>query len=106
MIKVSGTLPQLLKSDGALFGNESAKIGDPSLVFTIKEPGGHVRTLEVVEGITISKVALASRVCIGSKISLTFTKSGMSKEELARDPNYYVGKVSADDISVPDLCAN
>ena len=109
IIKISGTLPQILNSTGAIFDNDSVKIGEATLVFTIKEQNGHIRTLEVLDGRFISKVALISRVCVGSKFSMTFTvftASPGAKDLITSDPRYYVGKIIADDILVKEACLN
>lgn len=106
IIRISGTLPAILSSTGALFGNDSVKIGEQTLVFTIKEQSGHVRTLEVLDGRSISKVALLSRVCVGSKMSMIFTIVGSEEvEKLENDPKYYLGRVSADEILVKEDCS-
>ena len=105
VIKISGTLPQMLSSAGAIFGNESAKIGHFSLVITLKQVNGHIRTLDIMEGKSVTKAALLSRICIGTKVSFTATITSKSIEELRLDPTFHAGKVVADDILVPDPCS-
>ena len=36
VIKISGTMPTLVQSAGALVGNESVRIGDASLVYMVR----------------------------------------------------------------------
>jgi hypothetical protein len=38
---ISGTLPTIMKSAGAMFGNESVKLGDQTLILTVSTPNGH-----------------------------------------------------------------
>lgn len=105
IIKISGTLPQIMSSTGALFGNDSIKIGEATLILTIEEQNGHIRTLEVLDGRIISKVALLSRICVGSKFTMTFTIVDEEKD-LVNDPKYYIGKIVADDILAKEDCPN
>lgn len=115
VMAISGTLPQLLSSTGALFGNDSVKIGEPSLVLTLKEVGGHIRTLNVYDNRGITKAAVYSRICVGSKVSFTATvsviDSSTPKEkiekinrDLASNPYYYMGSEPADDLLIPEPC--
>ena len=104
IVKISGTLPQLMRSSGAVFGNESVRVGNASLILTVKADGGHIYTLEILDGYTVSKDALLSRICVGSKGSFTAALVDKSNEEEALDPSYYTGRESADDFIVPEPC--
>ncbi|KKT89111.1 MAG: hypothetical protein UW87_C0008G0024, partial [Candidatus Moranbacteria bacterium GW2011_GWC2_45_10] len=73
---------------------------------TTKESNGHIRTLEVLDGRSISKSAVLSRICIGSKFTMTFTISDLEPADLAKDPTYYIGKISADDMLLKESCQN
>lgn len=104
VVRISGTLPMIMSSTGAWFGNDSVKLGDPSLVLTLKESNGHIRTLGIVDGANVTKAVILSRICVGTKVSYTTVASGKSAEELALDPYYYAGTVPADDLLVPVPC--
>jgi len=102
VVKIYGTLPVLVTSSGALFGNESVRISGTSLVYMVKV-GEDILTINVLEGSKIPRESLIPRVCIGTKITFTVkivapTKSGKF------DPNHHAGSNSADDIGVAKPC--
>jgi hypothetical protein len=102
VVKIYGTLPALVTSSGALFGNESVRISDTSLVYMIKV-GEDIFTINVLEGSKIARESLIPRICIGTKITFTVkivapTKSGEF------NPNHHAGSNSADDIGVAKPC--
>jgi len=102
VIKVSGTLPSLVESSGALFGNESVRLANPSLVYMVRV-GNDIFTIGIREGQKISRITLVPRICVGTKISFVVreAKGGNNKEF---DPNHLAGSNSADDIGVPVPC--
>jgi hypothetical protein len=104
VIKIFGTLPGLVQSSGALFGNESVKINNPSLVYVVKV-GEDVYTLDVFDNYesSISKINLASRICLGTRISFT-VREGKNKDPNKFDPNFHAGSNRADDIGVAKPC--
>ena len=51
VMKEAGSLPGLLESSGAVFGNESVKLGEKNYALTIKGEDGNLYTAEVVESI-------------------------------------------------------
>jgi|GEM_PF-1912919 len=104
VVKISGALPQLLRSAGALTGNESVRLGEASLILTVKESDGHIRTLDVRDNGGVTKAAILSRVCVGTKVTYTVVVTKQSNEELALDPHYYTGRQAADDLLVPEAC--
>ncbi|OGM96907.1 MAG: hypothetical protein A3B86_00115 [Candidatus Yanofskybacteria bacterium RIFCSPHIGHO2_02_FULL_38_22b] len=102
VIKVSGTLPSLVESSGALFGNESVRLANPSLVYMVRV-GNDIYTLDIKEGNRISRITLVPRICVGTRISFMVreVKGGDNKEF---NPNHLAGSNSADDIGVPFPC--
>lgn len=107
VIKISGTLPLLLSSSGALFGNESVRIGDANLVLTVKKDDGKIVTLDIYDGRGISKANILSRVCVGTKISYMATLvKNKTDEELALNPLFHAGTSHANEILVPVPCVN
>ena len=105
VIKIFGTLPSLVASSGAFFGNESIKLGDQSLVYIVRSANGDIHTLNIVEGLNVSRVTLVARVCLGTKISfpVIFVEARPDGSE-KQDPNYHVGNARSDDILVPKPC--
>lgn len=104
VVDISGTLPLLMSSTGALFGNDSVKLGEASLILTIKEPNGHIRTLNVLNRWGITKAAVLSRTCVGSEVSFTVTVVDTSPKELAQDPYYHMSSIYADDLLIQRPC--
>ena len=105
VIKISGTLPSLVASSGALFGNESVRIGNQSLVYIVRANNGDVFTINIVEGLKVSRTTLVARVCLGTKISfpVIFVVAKPDGSE-KQDPNYHVGDANSDNILVPIPC--
>ena len=104
VIKISGTLPALLRSSGALFGNESVKLGDQTLVYMVKGDDGGLYTIEVIpdRGKQVSLVSIATRVCIGTKISFPIRerKDGKPSDDL----NPGSGSAYTDTIGISEPC--
>ena len=93
-----------MSSSGAMFGNESTRVGDPTLIITVKGKNGHIWTLDMLDGQTTTKAALLTRICVGSKVGITVANSGKTAEQLAVDPSRYGARVSADDMIAPEPC--
>ena len=102
VINIYGSLPGLVQSSGALFGNESVRINTPSLVYTIKV-GEDIYTLNIVEGYKVPRVTLVPRVCIGTRISFV-VRDIKAKDSKVFNPNHLAGSNSADDIGVAKPC--
>ena len=102
VVKVSGTLPSLVESSGALFGNESVRLAEPSLVYMVRV-NNDIYTLDIREGYKISRIILVPRICVGTKISFV-VRDVKDKGNKEFDPNRLAGSNSADDIGVPAPC--
>ncbi len=102
VVKVSGTLPTLVDSSGALFGNASVRLAYPSLVYTVKV-GEDIYTLDILESRRISRANLASRICVGTRISFVVRIVDWSNNK-GFDPNHHAGSYYADNIGVANPC--
>lgn len=100
IIRIYGTLQRILESTNALSGDVLSQLGNASLILTLKHDNGHIRTLDIRNGLNISKENLFGRICVGSIISFTVTIKDNSQGQLKSDPFYYAGGASADDIIV------
>ena len=98
--KISGTLPGLVKSSGAIFGNESVRLGDQTLVYTVKV-NDSVYTIDIPEAGQVSRVNLMTRVCVGTYVS--FPVRMVDKGTYIANPN--VGAVIPSDMHVPVPCS-
>lgn len=98
--KIYGTLQRILESTNVLSGDVLSQLGNASLILTLKHGNGHIRTLDIRNGLNISKENLFGRICVGSIISFTVTIKDNSQGQLKSDPFYYAGGASADDIIV------
>ena len=102
VIKISGTLPTLIQSSGALFGNESVKINGTSLVYTVRTTNGKIFTLNILEHSQIPRAALISRICLGTKVS--FMVQLVTEKEAENDPTIGVGSIYSKDFLVRKPC--
>jgi hypothetical protein len=101
VVKISGNSSGLTKSSGAMFGNESVRITDNSLVYSIRTGKGEIYTISVYEGEHVSRALIASRVCLGTGISFAVR---IIKGSASNTPNYHVGGESADKIFISEPC--
>ena len=69
--KEFGTIPTLMESRGALFGNESVKISDPTYGLVLQTNKGEY-TLTVKEGWHKPLPALAEAIKVGDKVRVTY----------------------------------
>jgi hypothetical protein len=106
VIKISGNLPALVPSRGALFGNDSVRVSpDLSLVYMVRSTAGQIYTLSIYEGTKVSRALLMGRVCLGTKISFPYVVSQYKNpDDRFSDPTYLVGAESSDDIFVREPC--
>ena len=105
VIKITGTLPALVQSAGAFFGNESVKWSDASLVYMVQTTDGSIHTLNIVERRQVPRATLLARVCLGTKVSFTAKLVNAAADGSEKnDPNYHVGSVYSNDILVPVPC--
>lgn len=102
VVNISGSLPGLVQSSGALFGNESVRISTPSLIYMIKV-GEDIYTLNILEGYKVSRVTLVPRVCVGTKISFV-VRDVKASDRKEFDPNRLAGDNTSDDIGVTVPC--
>ncbi len=105
VMKIAGSLPNLVSSP-ATFANDSVRLGDVSLVYTVKqESDNKLVTINVIEDSRLPRAALMTRICVGTKISYTVREHvGSDKWDFASDPYYYMGSNYSSDILVPEPC--
>ncbi len=93
--KEGGTVVNLVQSSGALFGNESVKLGEPNYVLTVETTNGKY-VMEVIEH-TKPLRALAEMIEVGDRVKFqVFYGSGVS-ESFSKDK---VGRVYSFNIEV------
>jgi hypothetical protein len=71
---IGGTLPAILKSEGALFGNDSVKLGNPTYVLIVDAREGQY-TMQVKER-DKPLVALATRLKVGDRVKFLVSCTG------------------------------
>jgi len=82
VIKESGTVVNIVESGGALFGNESVKLGNPSYILTVETDEGKY-VISVSENYDKPLVALAEAIEVGDKIR--FVKTDMNQVYFSKD---------------------
>jgi len=100
--KITGTLPSLVRSGDAASKDESAKIIEPTLIYTVRTEKGAIYTLNIIEGQRVARATLLPRVCEGTTIRFLTRVPGKGDENL----EVAVGSESADSIRVPEPCKN
>ena len=95
VIKEEGTLAQLDKSSGALFGNESVKLGG-SYVLIIKATDGITYTLKINDTYAKPVAALAQAIEEGDTVRFIKQNYSGGINGVARiDSNDHVGQISS-----------
>ncbi len=79
VIKESGTVVNLVESSGALFGNESVKLGNPNYLLTVETSEGKY-IMDISEHYSKTLAALAEAIEVGDKVRF-----------ITNDPNDYPG---------------
>lgn len=69
-----GTTPTIVESNGALFGNESVKFGDPNYGLVLETEKGDY-TIYVSDYKTKRVIALAKAIELGDRIRITYDSS-------------------------------
>lgn len=97
VLKESGTLPRLVPSNGALFGNESVKIDNLTYVLTVQtEKGNYI--FNVDESHNKPLAALEEAIEVGDKVRFS---TGWKYKVAQNSQNYFphkdnIGKVPSD----------
>lgn len=96
VIKEYGNIPGLIKSEGALFGNNSVKINDPTYVLQIKTEKG-IYTANVINHGKKHLEALSVAIEEGTKIR--FAVKNKNYDNLGFDKDR-IGNVFSSDIEI------
>jgi|SRR3989344_2073 len=94
--KESGTVAQIVKSSGALFGNESVKFGNPTYILQIKtDEGIYTASVKPYRNRTIE--ALATALEEGDRVRFVVNDSARYGKTFGSDR---VGTIYADQIEI------
>ncbi len=96
VIKVGGTLARLVKSNGAYFGNESVKIGNPTYVLQIQTPQG-LYTASIKEW---NKPLEALALAIENGCQVRIKKDLLDNKYTLRFEEDKVGHLNSDEVIV------
>lgn len=98
VIKEFGTLMGFVKSEGALFGNDSVKIGELTYGVRVKAPAG-IYTISIYPTCNRTLEALESAIEEGTRVK--FAKYKVFQDRVSvQFGSDKIGKISADDIQV------
>lgn len=97
--KESGTVVNIVKSSGALFGNESVKFGNPNYVLTVETDQGKY-IINVSESYSKPLAALAEAIEVGDRVRFKtnyWANHGQDRDYFSKDR---IGSVPSDDIEL------
>ncbi len=80
VIKEGGTAVNLVESSGAIFGNESVKLGYPTYIITVETSQGKY-VMNVIDDYNKPLVALAEAIEVGDRIRFRTTYRGCGHED-------------------------
>ena len=95
--KESGTVVNIVKSSGAIFGNESVKFGNPNYVLTVETDQGEY-VINVRENYSKPLVALAEAIEVGDRIK--FKTNYWDVKDLDYFSEDRIGSVPSDEIKL------
>jgi hypothetical protein len=99
IIKEGGTIMHLQKSSGALFGNESVKISDPTYVLTVETSNG-TYTLQITNHHLKPVSALEQAIEEGDTISFPVARCREGESFINISTKDNIGTISSNFISI------